>query len=308
MPPKFGIIRDLSMRFVIFKEKMNKRYNNNNDIINEINPNSERSLNLISSHNNIELPDYNYIPKYIQTYEKCNDLLKEFDIEFNKLKEEQQKQIIPTFDETETKLISQNIQIISQKMTEKLQKCKNLTKDLNTMLVSSNIDENIKINMYQNLLNRLAETSKSLQTNEEKYLKKYQEINGNEINNTIMNSIDHNSFETTQTNFNSNSNNNCAGGFNNLKARNQNLEDILNTVNELHSIFEDVANLIIYQGTILDRIDYNIYETRYNIRRGNRQLEEAEDSLKNGCLRKMNLILIIAILIMGIIILFKYFL
>ena len=307
MSPKFGIIRDLSMRFVMIKEKKNKQYYNNNDVINEINSSSERSSNLISSCSNIELPNYNYTPKYIQTYEKCNYLFREFDIEFNKLKEEQQKQIVPTFNETEAKLISENIQIITQKMTIKLQGCKNLTKELNTMLVPSSLDEHIKKNMYHNLLNRLADSSKSLQINEEIYLKKYQEINGIEVNNSIINSVENYSFETEQTNFNFNSNKDCIDSLNIFKVRNQNIDNILNIVNELHIIFEEVTNIVLYQGTILDRIDYNIYETRYNIRRGNRQLGKTEDNLKNGCVRRMNQILIIAILIMGIIIIFKHF-
>ena len=307
MSPKFGIIRDLSIRFVMIKEKKNKHYYNNNDVISEINSSSENSSNLISSYSNIELPNYNYTPKYIQTYEKCNYLFREFDTEFNKLKEEQQKQIVPTFNETEAKLIAQNIQIITQKMTIKLQECKNLTKELNTMLVPSSLDEHIKTNMHQNLLNRLAETSKSLQINEEIYLKKYQEINGIEVNNSIINSVENYSFETEQTNFNFNSNKDCMDSLNILKIRNQNIDNILNIVNELHIIFEEVANMVLHQGTIFDRIDYNIYETRYNIRRGNRQLGETEDNLKNGCVRRMNQILIIAILIMGIMILFKHF-
>ena len=49
----------------------------------------------------------------MEVYEQCNNLLKDFEIEFNKLKEEQQKRIIPNFNETESKLISQNIQMVS---------------------------------------------------------------------------------------------------------------------------------------------------------------------------------------------------
>ena len=65
--------------------------------------------------------------------------------------------------------------------------------------------------------------------------------------------------------------------------------------------------MVIFQGTILDRIDYNIYESRYNIRRGNREMEETHERLKSGCLRKTNQILIICIFIMSILIIFKFF-
>ena len=317
---KFGITRDLSIRFMMLKEKLNIYYNTNstnNNVINELNTSERAQSHLLSSNDKIEMTDYKYTPKYMETYEKCNDLLKEFELEFNKLKEEQQKRIVPNFNDTELKLISQNIQMISKTMTEKLQKCKQYSNELKSMLASSDLDENIKINMYQNLLNRLAETSKALQINEEVYIKKYQELNGcNDMFTNTSNqnnfpfgsiSLDNNSFETNQTLFNFNSNKKSNDRYSSLKARNKDLDQIITTVNDLHNIFDEVANMVIYQGTILDRIDYNIYEARYNIRRGNNQMQEAHDSLKSGCLRRVNQILIIAILIMGILILYKFF-
>ena len=315
---KFGITRDLSMRYMMIKERLNNYntiYSTNNNIINELNTSEGGKSQLLNSNDKIELPNYKYTPKYIETYEKCNDLLKEFEIEFNNLKEEQQKSVVPNFNDTQSKLISQNIQIISKTMTEKLQKCKQYSTELKNMLATSNLDENIKINMYQNLLNRLAETSKKLQINEEIYLKKYQELNGGDeiitSNSNPMNFgsifLESNSFETNQTLFNFNSNKKFNERYSSLKARNKDLDQIITTVNDLHAIFDEVANMVIYQGTILDRIDYNIYETRYNIRRGNKQMEEEHERLKSGCLRRVNQILIIAILIMGVLILFKFF-
>ena len=235
-------------------------------------------------------------------YEQCDNLLKDFDIEFNKLKEEQQKRIVPNFNETESKLITQNIQMISTKMTQQLKKCKYLTKELKTLLANSDLDDNIKINMYQNLLNRLAETSRALQINEEIQLQKYHEFNGVEDSFFNINNFD--SIETTQTQkFNSID----AKKIDVNKDRNKEIDQIVKTVNDLKEIFQEVADMIIFQGTILDRIDYNIYESRHNIRRGNREMEETHERLKSGCLRRINQILIICIFIMSILIIFKFF-
>ena len=63
--------------------------------------------------------------------------------------------------------------------------------------------------------------------------------------------------------------------------------------------------MVLYHGTILDRIDYNTYQARYNIRRGNRELEETHENLKSGCLKRLNQILIFAIFIMSILFIFK---
>ena len=228
----------------------------------------------------------------MQLYEECNNILKDFDIEFNKLKEEQQKRIVPNFNETESKLITQNIQMISSKMTQQLKKCKQLAKELKIQLSLSDLDENVKINMYQNLLNRLAETTRALQINEEMQLQKYQELNN------------YDSIETNQTqNFKSIDTKKLDVN----KERNKEIDQIVKTVNELKEIFMDVSELVIAQGTILDRIDYNTYQTRHNIRRGNKEMEETHERLKSGCLRRINQILVLSIFIMAILIIFKFF-
>ena len=301
-----GVSRDLSMRYIMIREKMNIHYNKKNNVKSYFNENnSERfTSQLISSRDKIELQNLQS-PRYMDMYEQCNNLLKDLEIEFNKLKEEQQKRIVPTFDETNAKLINQNIQMISDKMTQKLKKCKYLTKELKTLLANSSLDDNIKINMYQNLLNRLAEISREMQINEEKYLQKYQELNGYEQSFfTINNSNNLDSIETFQSHA-FNSNNKKKIDIN--KERNIEIDQMVNTVNELKNIFQDVSNMVISQGTILDRIDYNTYQSRHNIRRGNRELEESHESLKSGCLRRLNQILIIAIFIMSILIIFKFF-
>ena len=177
---KYGISRNLSFRYLTILQKLNIHYNKDNNskaLISEDISNNRYTSKLISSNDKIELQNVS-TPKYMQLYEECNNILKDFDIEFNKLKEEQQKRIVPNFNETESKLITQNIQMISSKMTQQLKKCKQLAKELKIQLSLSDLDENVKINMYQNLLNRLAETTRALQINEEKKKKKYQEFNG----------------------------------------------------------------------------------------------------------------------------------
>ena len=301
---KYGITRNLSFRYLTILQKLNIHYNkenNNKALISEDISNNRYTSKLISSNDKIELQNVSS-PKYMQLYEECDNLLKDFDIEFNKLKEEQQKRIVPNFNETESKLITQNIQMISSKMTQQLKKCKQLAKDLKIQLAITDLDENVKINMYQNLLNRLAETTRALQINEEMQLQKYQEFNG--VEDSFFNINNYDSIETNQTqNFKSIDTKKLDVN----KERNKEIDQIIKTVNELKEIFMDVAEMVISQGTILDRIDYNTYQTRHNIRRGNKEMEETHERLKSGCLRRINQILIICIFVMAILIIFKFF-
>ena len=187
-------------------------------------------------------------------------------------------------------------------MTQQLKKCKQLAKELKIQLSLSDLDENVKINMYQNLLNRLAETTRALQINEEMQLQKYQEFNG--VEDSFFNLNNYDSIETNQTqNFKSIDTKKLDVN----KERNKEIDQIVKTVNELKEIFMDVSELVIAQGTILDRIDYNTYQTRHNIRRGNKEMEETHERLKSGCLRRINQILVLSIFIMAILIIFKFF-
>ena len=301
---KYGISRNLSFRYLTILQKLNIHYNKENNskaLISEDISNNRYTSKLISSNDKIELQNVS-TPKYMQLYEECNNILKDFDIEFNKLKEEQQKRIVPNFNETESKLITQNIQMISSKMTQQLKKCKQLAKELKIQLSLSDLDENVKINMYQNLLNRLAETTRALQINEEMQLQKYQEFNG--VEDSFFNFNNYDSIETNQTqNFKSIDTKKLDVN----KERNKEIDQIVKTVNELKEIFMDVSELVIAQGTILDRIDYNTYQTRHNIRRGNKEMEETHERLKSGCLRRINQILVLIIFIMAILIIFKFF-
>ncbi len=301
---KYGISRNLSFRYLTILQKLNIHYNKDNNskaLISEDISNNRYTSKLISSNDKIELKNVS-TPKYMQLYEECNNILKDFDIEFNKLKEEQQKRIVPNFNETESKLITQNIQMISSKMTQQLKKCKQLAKELKIQLSLSDLDENVKINMYQNLLNRLAETTRALQINEEMQLQKYQEFNG--VEDSFFNLNNYDSIETNQTqNFKSIDTKKLDVN----KERNKEIDQIVKTVNELKEIFMDVSELVIAQGTILDRIDYNTYQTRHNIRRGNKEMEETHERLKSGCLRRINQILVLSIFIMAILIIFKFF-
>jgi syntaxin 16 len=301
---KYGISRNLSFRYLTILQKLNIHYNKENNskaLISEDISNNRYTSKLISSNDKIELQNVS-TPKYMQLYEECNNILKDFDIEFNKLKEEQQKRIVPNFNETESKLITQNIQMISNKMTQQLKKCKQLAKELKIQLSLSDLDENVKINMYQNLLNRLAETTRALQINEEMQLQKYQEFNG--VEDSFFNLNNYDSIETNQTqNFKSIDTKKLDVN----KERNKEIDQIVKTVNELKEIFMDVSELVIAQGTILDRIDYNTYQTRHNIRRGNKEMEETHERLKSGCLRRINQILVLSIFIMAILIIFKFF-
>ena len=78
-------------------------------------------------------------------------------------------------------------------------------------------------------------------------------------------------------------------------------------MNNLASTFKDLKNLVVEQGTILDRIDYNIDLGFENVSKGKKKISDANESKKGSCFRNAILFLMIFIFAESIILLFKFF-
>lgn len=59
------------------------------------------------------------------------------------------------------------------------------------------------------------------------------------------------------------------------KDQNKEAQDILASVMELHEMFQDLRNLVVEQGSVLDRIDYNVTQASIKITKGLGELKEA---------------------------------
>ena len=181
-------------------------------------------------------------------------------------------------------------------MTNKLKECEETIKKIKYEITDNYSDEQIKINMQQNLLQKLRNFSNELRQNEKVYMKKYQELNSSDlINSEIENQND---FQTQITTTKTNSNKSI------FEQRKKDLDKILKSIYALSELYKYAQNLVVEQGTILDRIDNNIDNSKENVKKAHKELIEAN---KSSCARKANLLLTINVFILGILVLFKYF-
>ena len=159
--------------------------------------------------------------------------------------------------------------------------------------------------MQQLLYNNLNEFTKKFKLNQEIHKKKYKELLGeedptyqitpssnNNINNDVNNTFD-NFLVTTENNLQ-------------LIKRDKDLDNLLNSVNDLAEIFKDMQTLVMEQGSILDRIDYNIDIASNNVSAGKKSIEKADKSHKNNCFRNVIIVLIVVIFIEGLLLIFKF--
>ena len=185
------------------------------------------------------------------------------------MQEKQQQRLIPKFDDQENKKLNKSIKEISTEMTQELKQCQNILKeiindkedlnDINNFSELNATNVQIKQNMKQNIITKLNDFTKKFKLNQELYNNKFQDFVIDEEMANKSFSIRKNE-EKNSNDFLSTQENN-----NQLRRRDEDLTNLLKSVNDLAQIFKDMQTLVMEQGTILDRIDYNIDIASSNI-------------------------------------------
>ncbi|ORZ33686.1 t-SNARE [Catenaria anguillulae PL171] len=86
-----------------------------------------------------------------------------------------------------------------------------------------------------------------------------------------------------------------------IRQREQEVEAIAKTIGEIAELFRDMQTMVVEQGSLLDRIDYNLTVAASNVERGNEELERA--SGHQVAARKKMLIFLLCLGILFVIIL-----
>ncbi|EMS62125.1 Syntaxin-43 [Triticum urartu] len=87
------------------------------------------------------------------------------------------------------------------------------------------------------------------------------------------------------------------------REREREIEQVAQSVNELAQIMKDLSVLVIDQGTIVDRIDYNVQNVAASVEEGYKQLQKAERTQKKGgmvmCATVLVILIFILIILLG---------
>jgi syntaxin 16 len=86
-----------------------------------------------------------------------------------------------------------------------------------------------------------------------------------------------------------------------IAQREREIEDIAQGIIELANIFQELQTMVIDQGSMLDRIDYNVERMATDVKEADKELKVASGYQRRGIKRKVMLLL--AILIAGVFIL-----
>ena len=289
-------------------EFLNSSSNTNYNLYNDNNKLLESFLNEDKiSIKNSKLLEMNSFPitndndkNFIDIFNNSKSLYEELCNNLITLKSYQQKRIIPKFDEEENIEIDKNIKKLIIVMTNKVKKCEDNIKLLNKFnkFNLSEQEKEMQENMTIHLITNLKEFSNNFRINEQNYVKNFKHF-GNQDYNTEENEILDNEI-----------NNNDLFGQKEiditLKKRDQEINLLLNSLNDLSTIFKDLQNVILAQGTILDRIDFNIDTAALNVEKANKHLKKADEALKKSCYVKAMGFILIVIFIESILLIFKF--
>ena len=209
---------------------------------------------------------------------------------------------MPKFDDKENKKLNNIIKILVNEMTKDLKNCEIILKEI----INDNIDENdinneqIKKNIKQSILTKLNEFTKKFKMNQEIYSNKFNDfVMDDDLANISMRNKD--SDLKGSSDFLSTQENNEQ-----LRRRDNELNNLLESVNELAELFKEMQNLVMQQGTILDRIDYNIDIASININKGKKNIIKADKHMKNNCFRNVIIVLLICIFIEAVLLIIKF--
>lgn len=91
-----------------------------------------------------------------------------------------------------------------------------------------------------------------------------------------------------------------------VNQRDEEITRIAKSIEELAAIFKELAVLVIDQGTILDRIDYNMETAVEHAKEGVKQLTAAEENQKNAMPFRCIIVLVLLIILMIGILVWKH--
>ena len=258
---------------------------------------------------------------FAESYKKVNNILEDLLGNFSSLKSLQNERIKPKFsdEQNENKRIDNEIKALIKEMMKKIRFCEGLTKmeKNNNFIDESNIENKIINNVKMHLVSKIQNFSNEFRKNEQQFMKYLKEMGGdqeylendnNNENNNLNNSFDSSGSDDEKENLNKNLLLTQDDDFElQIRKRDEDINILANSINELSGIFKDLQNVVHEQGTILDRIDYNIEVSYENSHKGLKLLKKAEDHQNESCFRNVILALFLIIFIETLLIIIKIF-
>ncbi|XP_061365523.1 syntaxin-43-like isoform X1 [Gastrolobium bilobum] len=246
-------------------------------------------------------------PSWVDDSEEIATNIQRARVKIAELIKAHSKALMPSFGDGKDD--QRQIETLTQEITALLRKSEMRLKKLSTDSGSSE-DSNVKKNVQRSLATDLQNLSMDLRRKQSAYLKRLQQQKEG------YDGVD------LEMNFNGNKFGLQDDGFSDVgfseqqmsklkkseqlsEEREREIEQVMKSVNELAQIMKDLSVLVIDQGTIVDRIDYNIQSVATSVEEGFKQLQKAERTQKQGGVITCATVLVIMCFIMIVLLILK---
>lgn len=281
-------------------------------------------------------------PRWIDVQEEVGDVLKDITLKAARLDKLHAKHVLPGFDDDSVKQQEEReIERLTTEITRGFQECQKAIKRIGTMVRdaqnSGNLqkgDETMAKNIQVALASSVQEVSATFRKKQSNYLNSkscmlillqllyltshrashprrlrvadwplFHPVPQNPYTDPALMESDADkrfSQSTLQQTVQKRQNNDTV-----IAQREQEINDIARGIIELADIFRELQSMVIDQGTMLDRIDYNVERTATDVKGAEKELIVATNYQKRNTKRKILLLLLLLVIGMFVILLIK---
>ncbi|RGB35608.1 t-SNARE [Rhizophagus diaphanus] len=244
-------------------------------------------------------------PKWIDIVDEVNDDIDQIKNLLPTLESLHKKHILPGFDDRTKE--EKEIERLTDEITHLFQQCQSKIKRIANESLSSiapNQERAMSKNIQTSLASKLQELSSSFRKQQASYLKK---LKGRESKGSkffLIESNDSNE-DDLELGFTSSQLARVESSEAVISQREREIIEIAKSIHTIAEIFRELQSLVIDQGTLLDRIDYNVEQMSVNVKSAVRELDKGAQYQKKTRNRKIILLLLLLIFGLIIILIFK---
>ncbi|KAF1917464.1 t-SNARE affecting a late Golgi compartment protein 2 [Ampelomyces quisqualis] len=255
-------------------------------------------------------------PRWLDVQDDITEHLAQTAKQMRKLDQLHQKHVLPGFDDEHVKKREEReIEQLTQEITRGFHRCQQAIKRIESMVREAkqqgNIHQGEEVmaqNLKISLASRVGEASALFRKKQATYLKKLRELGGfaspfrsatpvqNPYNDPALQESDADRslsqstlLQTKQQRMRHDPNEAL------IAHREQEIEKIAQGIIELANIFQELQTMVIDQGTMLDRIDYNVERMSRDVKEADKELKVASGYQQRSIKRKAMLLLVILI-------------
>lgn len=256
-------------------------------------------------------------PRWLDVQDEITQRLTTITTQMKKLDQLHAKHVLPGFDDESVKMKEErDIEALTHDITKSFTSCQNAIRRIDKMVKeqgSTNEEGTLARNLGIALASRVGEVSTTFRKKQSAYLKRLRALGGmstaleagrngtpSQAGNPYMDpamedsEMDRSSAQSTlqQTA----QVRRRTGAYDaQIVQREREIESIAQGVIDLSNIFQEIQSMVIDQGSLLDRIDYNVDRTVEHLQKADKELKVATNYQRRSTKRKIILLLILLV-------------